>query len=42
MIINLGTMERVNVRSAWPNEATHFTPWLASEQGLELMLKLGQ
>lgn len=37
MIINLGTMERVNVRAAWPNEAAHFTPWLASEQGLELL-----
>ena len=37
MIINLGKMERVNVRSAWPNEAAHFTPWLASEQGLELL-----
>lgn len=37
MIINLGKMEPVNVRSAWPNEATDFTPWLASEQGLELL-----
>ncbi|HEX8482471.1 MAG TPA: DUF4268 domain-containing protein [Allosphingosinicella sp.] len=37
MIINLGKMERVNVRTAWPNEAADFTPWLASEQGLELL-----
>jgi hypothetical protein len=37
MIINLGKMEPVNVRSAWPTEAAHFTPWLASDQGLELL-----
>lgn len=34
MIPKLGKMKRVNVRDAWPNEATHFTPWLATE-GLE-------
>lgn len=37
MIIKLSKVERVNVRSAWPNEAANFTPWLASEQGLELL-----
>lgn len=37
MIINLGKMERVNVRSAWPSEAADFTPWLASAPGLELL-----
>lgn len=37
MIIKLGKVERVNLRNAWPNEAAHFTPWLASQQGLELL-----
>lgn len=37
MIIKLGKVERINVRTAWPNEAAHFTPWLASEQGMELL-----
>lgn len=37
MIPNLGKMQRVNVREAWLNEASHFTPWLASEEGMELL-----
>lgn len=37
MIVKLGKVERVNLRAAWPNEASHFTPWLASEEGLELL-----
>ena len=42
----LGTLERVDVRKAWPHEALDFTPWLAknlnrlaSELGLELELE---
>lgn len=37
MIVKLGKVERVDLRIAWPNEASHFTPWLASEEGLELL-----
>ena len=37
MSAKLGKVIRVNVREAWKNEASHFTPWLASEQGLELL-----
>lgn len=37
MTIKLGKVERINVRDAWPNEANHFTPWLASEEGMELL-----
>lgn len=37
MIPKLGKVQRINVRDAWPNEASHFTPWLASEEGLELL-----
>jgi hypothetical protein len=37
MIPKLGKMQRVDVRSAWANEASHFTPWLASDEGMELL-----
>ena len=37
MIVKLGKVSQVNVREAWPNEASHFTPWLASPEGLELL-----
>ena len=29
MTQELGTIERVDIREIWPNEATDFTPWLA-------------
>jgi hypothetical protein len=31
---NLATLERVDVRCAWPNEAQDFTPWLANNLGV--------
>ena len=44
--INLGKLERVEVRKAWEHEAQHFTPWLADnldllgeELGIKLELK---
>lgn len=37
MIPKLGKVQRVNLRDAWPNEASSFTPWLASEEGMELL-----
>lgn len=37
MIPKLGKMQRVALREAWPNEAQSFTPWLASEEGMELL-----
>lgn len=37
MTPKLGKVVRVNVREAWLNEASHFTPWLASPDGLELL-----
>lgn len=37
MNIALGTLEKVDLRSAWATEAQHFTPWLASESGLQLL-----
>lgn len=29
MIPNLGQLQRINLREAWKNEASDFTPWLA-------------
>ena len=37
MIPKLGKVQRVALREAWPNEAQSFTPWLASEEGMELL-----
>jgi hypothetical protein len=31
MTPTLGTLEQVDVRAIWPNEATSFTPWLAGD-----------
>lgn len=37
MSVQLGRLERVMLRSAWPGEATHFTPWLAQTENLALL-----
>lgn len=33
----LGKLEKVDLRTAWKNEATNFTTWLAREENLELL-----
>src|SRR5258708_22542831 len=35
----LGRLELVDLRSAWNNESTDFTPWLAKQENLELLGK---
>jgi len=33
----LGRLEKVDLEREWQNEATEFTPWLASEEGISLL-----
>ena len=33
----LARLERVSLRTAWPNEANNFTPWLAEKPNLDLL-----
>src|SRR5688572_24601805 len=33
----IGRLAKVNVRDTWPNEATAFTPWLATEENISLL-----
>jgi hypothetical protein len=35
--MQLGRLERVDARTIWANEATHFTPWLARAENLALL-----
>ncbi len=35
----LGRLEQVDLRGAWNNESTDFTPWLAEQENLELLGK---
>jgi len=35
--MKLGKLEKVDLRELWKREDTKFTPWLASEEGIELL-----
>ena len=36
-IVDLGRLEKVALRQAWPDEAQNFTPWLAEDVNLALL-----
>lgn len=36
-IVQLGRLEAVSLREAWPDEARNFTPWLADDANLSLL-----
>ncbi len=36
-VVDLGRLEPVELRQAWPDEAKNFTPWLAEEDNLALL-----
>ena len=35
--IKLSKISKVDLRDCWKNEATDFTPWLASEENIALL-----
>ena len=35
--INLSKITKVDLRNCWQNEATDFTPWLATEENMSLL-----
>lgn len=35
--MKLGRLKKVDAREAWPTEDKHFTPWLASDENIELL-----
>ena len=36
-IVDLGRLEKISLRQAWPDEAQNFTPWLAEDTNLSLL-----
>jgi hypothetical protein len=36
-MVELGKLERVDLRDIWTSEASDFTPWLARERNLEIL-----
>lgn len=37
MTASLGRLQKVDLRDAWSSESSHFTPWLALEENLQLL-----
>lgn len=35
--MNLGELKKIDVRTVWGNEASHFTPWLAKDENLAIL-----
>lgn len=35
--INLGTLQKVDIREIWEYEATEFTPWLAKQENIDML-----
>jgi len=35
--INLGTLQKVDIREIWEHEATEFTPWLAKQENIDML-----
>ena len=35
--INLGTLQKVEIREIWEHEATEFTPWLAKQENIDML-----
>jgi len=35
--INLGTLQKVDIREIWDHEATEFTPWLAKQENIDML-----
>jgi hypothetical protein len=36
-VVDLGRLEKISLRQAWPDEAQNFTPWLAEDANLSLL-----
>ena len=36
-VVDLGRLEKISLRQAWPDEAQNFTPWLAEDANLVLL-----
>lgn len=36
-VVDLGRLEKISLRHAWPDEAQNFTPWLAEDTNLALL-----
>lgn len=35
--VPLGRLERVELRNIWQSESSHFTPWLARKENLDVL-----
>jgi hypothetical protein len=37
--MEIGRLEKLNLRTLWSKESTEFTPWLAKEENIQLLSK---